>query len=90
MVISRAPNALDGNLHPCFHDQSRSLTDHPCNGTSGAPYPGEIRANQLLGPQCGSHCPAPESFIYALLTFPLGLEFIVLKDPSGSLQFGRL
>lgn len=28
-------NALDGDLHPCFHDQSRSLTDHPCNGTSG-------------------------------------------------------
>ena len=28
-------SALDGNRHPCFHDRSRSLTDHPCNGTMG-------------------------------------------------------
>ena len=32
-----AHHTLDGNLHPCFHDQSRSLTDHPCNGTYVAP-----------------------------------------------------
>ena len=35
-------NALDGNLHPCFDDRSRSLTDHPCNGTSGLAIPTAI------------------------------------------------
>ena len=39
IVTTRATDALDGNLHPWFHDRSRSLTDHPCNGTSGTGKP---------------------------------------------------
>jgi hypothetical protein len=31
IVISRG--ALDGSINSCFDDRSRSLTDHPCNGT---------------------------------------------------------
>ncbi len=38
------PSALDGSINSCFDDQRRSLTDHPCNGTTGIPVRREMRA----------------------------------------------
>ena len=77
---SSTSDSLDGNLHSCFHDQSRSLTDHPCNGTSELPVGPKLA--RVVGHLFTLSFAGPSGHCIDLLTSAelTGLSFDVLRD----------